>query len=255
MKLLLKILRIVASGFAALLIAVGFSLISTDLGAGIFGISSGVLVLLIAWQRVIRKRLSRQGSKKKDVESIILAPIEESPTTEAPIPETDIPSEPTPEVSVPDAPECPYVEKVYHVTGMSYYMDGLMSLAVENDEYDYSKKEIVDNFMYDESIYRYSFYFDTIELIPEPENPYDKNAIKVVIDGEQVGHIKAGSCAHLLKVIKEDRIHKISCTIGGGPLKRVISDYDDEKDKDVYTLERETRPYFVILRILEMPSK
>lgn len=29
-----------------------------------------------------------------------------------------------------------------------------------------------------------------VELIPEPENKYDSNAIKVIIDGKQVGHIK-----------------------------------------------------------------
>ena len=40
-----------------------------------------------------------------------------------------------------------------------------------------------------------------------------ERSIKVVIDGEHIGHIKAGSCAHLLKVIREGRIHKISCKI------------------------------------------
>lgn len=35
-----------------------------------------------------------------------------------------------------------------------------------------------------------------MELIPEPDNPYDKNAVRVDMDGLTVGYIKKGSCSH-----------------------------------------------------------
>lgn len=263
MKALFAILRITLTVFAALFLAGGFGLISTDLGAGIFGIVSGFIMLALAWGKSVKKKLTQHNDHKPTVQIAPPVPPDPAPTPEPavePMPKEDTPIEQekepsTKDATTVDAPESPYVEKVYHVTGVKYYMDSLMRLAIENPDYECSKREIVDSFMYDENIYRYLFAPKTVELVPEPENPYDKNAIKVVVDGEQVGHIKAGSCAHLLKVIREGRIHKSSCTIGGGPLKRVVNDYDIEKDKDVYTLERETHPYSIVLRVLESPSK
>jgi hypothetical protein len=35
-------------------------------------------------------------------------------------------------------------------------------------------------------------------LVPEPDNPYDENAIKVLIDGQQVGHLSADDAAEYL---------------------------------------------------------
>lgn len=43
-------------------------------------------------------------------------------------------------------------------------------------------------------------------MIEEPDNPEDPNAIKVVMDGEPIGYIKAGSCARVKKLIREERI-------------------------------------------------
>lgn len=145
-------------------------------------------------------------------------------------------------------------KKTYRVTGMSNYEDNLLNLASENSDYELSKRELIDSGLIDEQIWKYDFYPEKVELVPEPDNPQDGNAIKVVVDGEHVGYIKSGSCAHLLKVISEDRIQKIDCTIGGGPCKYISEEYDDEKDKSTYTLEQDTRPYFVHLEIEESPA-
>lgn len=133
------------------------------------------------------------------------------------------------------------------VTGMEHYIDNLMNLAVENPDYDMSKKEIVDNGMDGERIYEYDFYASTVMLVPEPENIYNKNAVKVVIDGEHVGYIKQGSCSRILKLLREDRIQRIEAEVGGGNYKVVYEDYDD----DTYTLERDKTNHFVHLTIYE----
>lgn len=151
----------------------------------------------------------------------------------------------------PVKPTPPSVMKTYRVTGTTYYVDNIMNLALENSDYDMTKREIIECGQTDERIWKYEFFPSEINLVPEPENPEDKNAIKVIVDGEHVGYIKAGSCSHLLKIIKENRILSIDCDMGGGPYKIVTEDYDYEKDKNVYELDKDERNLFVTLHICE----
>ena len=44
---------------------------------------------------------------------------------------------------------------------------------------------------------------DTIELIPEPENPFDPNAVKVIVDGKKSGHIASKYCKRILNILQE----------------------------------------------------
>ena len=150
----------------------------------------------------------------------------------------------------PAKPEPPQ-PKTYRVAGIQHHMDNLMNLAVPNDDYALSKRDLIDMDLTDERIWEHIFCASTAELVPEPDNPHDPKAIKVVAGGEHIGYIKAGSCAHLLKVLRENRIQKITCDIGGGPYKKIVEDYDYDKDKEIYTLERGTAPYFATLYITE----
>ena len=138
-------------------------------------------------------------------------------------------------------------EKTYKVTGVSHYIDNIKKLQVENVDYDYSKKELIENGYENERIYQYEFYPVKVELVPEPDNPYDPNAVKVIIDNELVGYIKSGSCKHILKIIAEDRIEKIDCEIGGGNYKFIGYDEDEEK----YFYDKGELSYFVHLTIIE----
>lgn len=135
------------------------------------------------------------------------------------------------------------VEK-HKVTGTSHYINNILEFKIENSYYSDTKKELIEEGLENEKIFEYEFYPDKIELIPEPENPYDPNAIKVVADSLLVGYIKAGSCAHIHNLLKNDRIVKIDYEMGGGNYKYLDCD-EDEK----YTLEEGKSPYFVDLFI------
>lgn len=148
---------------------------------------------------------------------------------------------------IPPAPTIDAKIKKYKVTGTSHYTGNILELATENIDYDLSKKELVDEGYDNERIYQYNFYPSKTELVPEPDNPYDPNAVKVIVDDVLVGYIKAGSCTHILKVLKEDRIVKIDCEIGGGNYKYL--GYDEDEDK--YFLEKYDSNYFVHLSITE----
>lgn len=137
--------------------------------------------------------------------------------------------------------------KTYRVAGISYYEENILTFAQENYFYDMTKKELIEDGFEDERIYEYNFCVSKFEIVPEPDNPYDKNAIKVLADGVQIGHIKAGSCSHLLNVIKENRLTKIEGEIKGGKYKYI--GYDDETEK--YILEKDKIPFYAQLEISE----
>ncbi len=141
-------------------------------------------------------------------------------------------------------------EKTYRVAGARHYATAIESLAQSNPRYSMSKKELLSAGLAEKEIYKYLFTPKQVEVVPEPDNTYDPNAIKVMIDGAHVGYIKAGSCAHLLKVIKGNRIEQIRCKIGGGPYK-CYTDTSDIDEKPCYELDEGSSPYWVTLYITE----
>lgn len=148
--------------------------------------------------------------------------------------------------------------KTYKVAGVAHYVENIKSLGVENEDYSKSKQDLIAEDMIDERIWKYEFYTRRALLQPEPDNPVDPNAIKVLVDCEHVGYIKSGSCSHVHKLIKNHAIADVICTIDGGPYKCVSEEYDDEKDEDVYILEKGEINFFVHLEIYEkvdVPTK
>lgn len=133
----------------------------------------------------------------------------------------------------------------FHITGVSHYLENIEELALENSDYDLTKKEIVDSFLYDEKIFKYDFFITDAKLVPEPENPYDPNAIKVLFNGVLVGYVKRGSCSHVKKLLASGKIKRIDGEITGGKYKLVY--YDDESDS--YQTEHDEYSYRVTVSI------
>lgn len=153
---------------------------------------------------------------------------------------------PSSEINVPENSH--KIEK-FHVTGTSHYQNNIESLGTENYAFELSKKELIEEGYEDDKIYSYNFYPSNVELIEEPDNPYDPNAIKVVIDDVLVGYIKKGSCSHIKKLLHSGKIKKIDADIYGGKYKMLYSEFDDEKDKEVYYIEKDKSDYYVIIEI------
>jgi hypothetical protein len=137
---------------------------------------------------------------------------------------------------------------------MEHRLENLLSLSIENEDYSKSKKSLIEDGLIEEKVWEYEFYPNKVELTPEPDNPYDPNAIKVIVDGKHVAYIKKDSCAHLLKVIREGRIENIKCVIGGGNYKYIYEGEGDDWEatgEPSYTLEKDFKSYFVWLYITE----
>lgn len=141
--------------------------------------------------------------------------------------------------------------KVYEVAGVSYYLDSLKSMMVPNYLYKYKKQELIDICQTDEPIYKETVEDGKLEIVPEPNNAHDPNAIKVLINGNLIGYIPAKDCEHLLEVIKNGNVVSTAYIISGGKYKMVSEDYDFSKDKSTYSVEYGEDDYAVTLFIRE----
>lgn len=175
---------------------------------------------------------------------------ESAPVASAPINKGPVSSLPESKTKAIRLAQSDFVTKTYRVTGMQHYMDNIMSLSFENPDYDMTKQEIIDTCMTDEKIWKYDFHAAKTELVPEPDNPYDPNAVMVRVSGKLVGYIKAGSCKHILNLLKGERIKGIDCDIGGGPYKMVEEDEDGK-----YIITKGNTNFFVHLTIYEKAAK
>lgn len=143
----------------------------------------------------------------------------------------------------------------HNIAGTSFRQNEIKSLGMENEYYSMTKKELIDECMENETIYQIDFSPNSVELIEEPNNEYDPNAIKVIIDNVHVGYIKKGSCSHIKKLIRENKICNISADIHGGKYKRVSYEYDVDSDRDIYKLENGKTDFFVSILLELFPDK
>lgn len=170
-------------------------------------------------------------------------------------------SAPPPQVSNPAAP-LPYstpapmtpvasmvpddiVSDSFIVAGTSFRREVIEEMGVENPAYSYSKRQLIDEVSEGERVYEYEFFPSNVELIEEPDNPHDPNAIKVVIDGVHVGYIKSGSCSRVRNLLRSGKAISVEADIYGGNYKLFSLD-DDEQ----YHIEKSETDFGVKVRII-----
>lgn len=142
----------------------------------------------------------------------------------------------------------------HRLAGVKYYEKNIMQLAVENPNYALTKDKIIKAGLVDSTIYKFTFPSEPVILEPEPENEHDSNAIKVLLDGQHIGYIKAGSCSRVHNLIKNGKIGKIVCTLSGGPYKAVFDESADPDECHEYHFEKGTFDFSAYIRIFE-PSE
>lgn len=117
----------------------------------------------------------------------------------------------------------------FKLTGLQYYIKSVIKkLGIKNSYYEYSKTELKEAYQYDDYINEYDFAFKDIQIIPEPDNPHDPKAIKVLADDTQVGYIKKGSTSRVRNLLNDPDLSYYSLDIKGGKYKHV---YEDENGK------------------------
>lgn len=134
----------------------------------------------------------------------------------------------------------------HNITGVSHYEANLLKLAIKNPAYAFTQKDILARKLCCQNIFEYTFAPKRTALIPEPDNPQDPNAIKVVIDGQHVGYIKSGSCTRVLNLIKENRIAGIESRISGGKYQNLWAE-----GNQIQQHEKGSKKYHVEILIYE----
>lgn len=169
------------------------------------------------------------------------------PSPARPVP-TSAPSSavnPAPQPSAPTpAPKKATTTERIHVRGLDHYTDNIKAVAWENPDYDLTKRELIEQYP-DEKVWQYTFDVKG-DLVPEPDNPYDPNAIMVQANGLCIGYVPKGSTSHIRKLMESGRIQSMHLDIGGGKYKEV---YEDEDEEGKYEMDRGSRPFSAVLEL------
>lgn len=214
-----------------LLIVLGLLLTIVFPVPGILAVAYGIFG--ICWSKKYKPIPQKEEPAKEAVQpaatppaapSVKTEPVSVEPAVEQ-LEETEpIPTPVQAPVEQPSTP--PEKTERHRVAGTSYRIDAIKSLGIENPDYELTKQELVE----------------------EPDNDVDPNAIMVVLNGVHVGYIKAGSCNRVKKRMREDRIKRVTARIFGGRYKYVSTDYDDNGNER-YTLEQGERAFTVMLTL------
>ncbi|MBX4271861.1 hypothetical protein [Clostridium estertheticum] len=110
-----------------------------------------------------------------------------------------------------------------------------------------SNKDILEDYSDEDKIYEVDIFgSDEMQLIPEPENKFDPNAIKIVHEEiGDVGYVPAVDCKKVNKAIEGG--YSMEWRLIGGKHKQI--EYDDEKGKDVVKIITNTYGIMIILSI------
>ena len=245
MKLVLRIVGIVLAIVGCIILIAGRSAATDLLGIIVLLVMGGLPLALGVF--CLLKSGSKKGSGSNVPEQPTIPPMPEPDPVKIPEPEPVKALEPDPVNEEPPAPapepEKPkYKSYSFRVAGISKRQRAITAnLLTESSDYEATKKELVEIGMTDERIYKYIPDVLDAELVPEPENPHDPNAVKVIVDDIHVGYVPAEKAEKVKKLLETKQIRDVSCEFYGGPYKIITEDYDLEKDKEVYTVERESQ--------------
>lgn len=119
----------------------------------------------------------------------------------------------------------------FKVAGVAYHEQELLdNIMYENDDYNMKKSELIDLDMVNERIYKYEPDFMNVELVPDPTNEHDPNAIKVVVDDVHIGYVPEKKTSKVKKILDKNEIIALACAISGGPYRYIKENYDDDGD-------------------------
>lgn len=148
-------------------------------------------------------------------------------------------------VAAPAAPARRFLRSC-EVAGESFYKDAIASLGEIKQDYYWPDDRLYEKFVEGDRVYKYSFSPLDAELVPEPENPYDANAIRVEADGELIGYVPKDRTSEILPLLKSG----VTCTvtITNGPHKVI-----EESEPGKLSARLEDHDFHAVLSLYERP--
>ena len=125
---------------------------------------------------------------------------------------------------------------ILKVKGISYrqeaFSDLCQELIKESDDVPYlgyTAKEIKEELIFSDRFYKYSpFEFSDVDFVPEVDNQFDPNAVKIVVRGYHLGYVTKSKNRKVLRLTTDsnNEVVKIAKIYGGD-----YKDIDPESDK------------------------
>ena len=125
---------------------------------------------------------------------------------------------------------------VLKVKGISYHQEAFSDLCEEliqeSDDVPYlgyTSKEIKEELIFSDRFYKYSpFELSDIDFVPELDNQFDSNAVKIVVRGYHLGYVTKSKNRKVLRLTTDsnNEVIKIAKIYGGD-----YKDIDPESDK------------------------
>lgn len=103
------------------------------------------------------------------------------------------------------------------VVGEHYRKNDIASVLSGNRLYGIPDTEFLQKIEEQKNIYRFKYREAEAQLIPEPTNQHDGNAIKVLVDNIHVGYIPSERCLEVKNKLKQ--IKSVNAHIHGGDYK------------------------------------
>ena len=110
----------------------------------------------------------------------------------------------------------------FTVAGTNYRMDNIIRLATPMKKWDMTNEQLLAKYP-GKKIYRYYFIMEPVQLVPEPTNPKDPNAIMVLINNIHVGYVPSECCAQVSRYLSSGPV-SLSAKVSGGEYKMVYND-------------------------------
>ena len=121
----------------------------------------------------------------------------------------------------------------YQLTGVEDHLSAVMAMAKPNPDYKKPVAVLQREGCILQTVFENKWDQREAELAPEPDDP---KTIKVLVAGAVIGQVKAGSCAHIHKLLQAERIERVTCQFGGGEGKMLVPDEDSVRE--AYNLEK-----------------
>ena len=147
-----------------------------------------------------------------------------------------------------DTPLAGCEQRLYHGAGMAHYVDALMNLAVENGDYTCTKREMKEYLIINRRVYQYRFEPKDIDLVPEPDNPHDSKAVKIIINGYHVGYIRAEETEGIVDLFNSDKVKRVQTVIEGGKYKILLGESEfgaEDEPLSAFDLVKDEAPFSI----------
>lgn len=118
----------------------------------------------------------------------------------------------------------------FSAVGVSYYTDALTRVGEPARNYDLDDAKLLEKYKSGERLYKYYYNSVKKELLPQPDNPHDSNAVAVMINGEVCGHVPAALCADVKGLLSSGYRPRIN--VRGGPCKYIWAGQVTQQTKD-----------------------